>query len=704
MSGAEDTGRSTVHGNVTNLIHVEHAHGDVNLRHAGSGRAHVPQQLPPEPANYENQFAVLESLSAPAPDGPTVHILTGLPGSGKSATALHWANMVTDRFPDGRVYLDLRGHDRDRALDPHEALGFLITSLGGDAATLPTDTAQRAAVWRAISHDRRLLILLDNAVDDEQIRPLLSLGPDTVTLVTSRNAIDLSDVGGVSVRDSQVEPLELDYAVALLRGLVEPRRGPTDEGDLRELARLCGRLQLALRVAGQRLIRSPLLTVAELVEELKEHSGILDPVRRVFESSYRELRADTAALFRLLGMAPGSDISHGSIAALSGGSSRQVRERIDELLTSHLLSIGRPGRYVIHDLLQAYAAELVAMPDHRDEASAALDRLGQWYTSTATACAYALGSEVTPTASATPGFESDRAATEWYGVEEPNLAIMIRSLIDRGLTTRALQLCAITVELYAFHAASPWLDTARTGLALAEAASDITARAWFLEYLGKAQRSRGALDAALTAHQESHALRLQAGDQHGQVRSLNALGLVHLRAGSYEQAEAAFGQCRDLAHTLGDVAFETYAAANLGHVALVRAASAPPADRQAQYQRALDFLDAARAGLDAERQRIYLGNVLHDRAEALIELGRRAEAREGAAAAVTLGRELGNAPLLVPALMVQARVKAAEGDAAGAREDLAEALDRVGTLGDPDAEAAVRARLTALDDTTGTSS
>jgi hypothetical protein len=189
MGAGEPGGDSIVHGDVTNLIHVVTSNGGINLP-TDSIRTPAPQQLPPEPDNFENQAAALQALDSPGPSGPTLHLLIGPPGSGKSATTLHWANVAARRFPGGRIYLDLRGNDPHKALDPHEALWFLLTSLGADPATVPADTDQRASFWRTHSFSRELLILLDNAADSDQIKPLLSTGPATVTLVTGRDALN----------------------------------------------------------------------------------------------------------------------------------------------------------------------------------------------------------------------------------------------------------------------------------------------------------------------------------------------------------------------------------------------------------------------------------------------------------------------------------------------------------------------------------
>ena len=694
MHGGEEAaaGGNTVHGPVTNLISVNAAHGGITIASQDGPAVPVPQQWPPAASDFENQVTSLESLNSPSPPGPVLNLIIGSPGTGKSALALHWGNLVTDRFPDGRIYLDLRGHDPERAIDPHEALGYLLASLGADPALIPGDTDQRAAFWRSRSFSRRLLVLLDNAADSDQVVPLLSTGPGTVTVVTSRNALsELALLAGT--RTTAVDLLAPDYATALLRRMIEPRRGPVDQRDLAELARRCGYLQLALRVAVQRLLKSPLLTVAELAGELQGRARILGPVRAVFDGSYRTLRPATARLFRLLGVAPGSDLSTGAITALADTDPATVREQIEELWSGHLLAPGRPGRYVVHDLLQAYAAEIAASELYQEESDAGLDRLGLWYARTVSAAAQALGSEqrFTPASGTTraSAFASGAEAQQWYSVEEANLSVMVGALTARGLNRTAVQLCFALVEVHQFLNAAPWIDTARTGLELAVQSNDTLLRAWFLESWGKALAQTGLLDEALHKHETALALRREAGDAPAQARSLNAIGLVHLRARRWEQAEALFTECLRLAETHQDDDFQTFALMNLGHVTLRQAEQTGSGT---DFGRALALLDTALGRFQPDQQPFYRVNAERDRTGALLGLGRPDEALDCAAEAADLARRSSTPLGLASALRSLAQVKLALGDHAGADTDLTESLELFRVLGDTVREAEVRAQ------------
>lgn len=692
-------GGNVVHGPVANMISVNAAHGGITITAPDGAAVPVPQQWPLAASDFENQVTSLESLSSPSPPGPVLNLITGPPGTGKSALALHWGNLVTDRFPDGRIYLDLRGHDPERAIHPHEALGYLLASLGVDPALVPGNTDQRAAFWRSRSFSRRLLILLDNAADNDQVTPMLSTGPGTVTVVTSRDA--LSELALlIGSRTTPVDLLTPEYATSLLRRMIEPRRGPVDERDLAELARRCGYLQLALRVAAQRLLKSPLLTVAELVGELQGRARILGPVRAVFDGSYRTLRPATARLFRLLGVAPGSDLSTGAITALADADSVTVREQIEELWSGHLLAPGRPGRYMVHDLLQAYAAEIAASEPYQEESDAGLDRLGQWYARTVGAAAQALGSEQrfasASGAAPMPDFSSGAQAQQWYAVEEANLSVMVGTLTERRLDRTATELCFALVEVHQFLNAAPWVDTARTGLELATQSDDILLRAWFLESWGKALAQTGLLDEALREHEAALALRRAAGDARAQARSLNAIGLVHLRAGRWAQAEALFTECMRLAEAHQDDDFQTFALMNLGHVMLRQAEDDWQSGSRASFGRALVLLDAALDRIQSEQQPFYRVDALQDRAGALLGLGHHVEARDCAMEAADLARQSGTPLVLASALRSLAQVKLTLGDQAGADIDLTESLDLYRLIGDTVREAEVRAQRDSL--------
>lgn len=677
--------RMNFEGDVQNVFHINHVDGGIRTN-SGSRPAEpapVPQQLPPEASEFHNHHDILAALSNHPQDRPQVEVIVGPPGVGKSALAVHWANLVGDRFKDGRIYLDLRGAGQGRPLTDAEAFGALFTSLEYDLAALPSDPERLAALWRTATHERSLLVLLDNAADARQVVRLLPNGPRTTTLITSRNALtELSALSGV--RTTRLTLLEPDDAVSLLRRLIEPTRGPVDHHELAELAKLCGHLQLAVRVAAHRLLKSPLLTVEELNTELSDEDRILEPVRIVFDSAYRHLNPDTALLFRLLGLAPGSDLSLECVAALAGQApgSAELRDRIDELCAAHLLTVDGRRRLLMHDLLQAYASELVEAEPGQAEADRALERLGRWYTAATWAAASALGSEQTPDADTdtaggpeVPAFRDAKAAQDWHRLENVNLALVADQLATRGEEHIAIRLCRAAVELYAFNNAPSWRKVAQAGLELAVRRQDVDARAWFHESLGKLHTQTGDLDTALAEHESALELRRRMHDDEGITRSLNAIGLTRWRRGEAELAERSFTAALNSAREHGIAAFEIFALMNLGMVELGRAAAIGPDESRIGYAAALAHLDRALALLGTEEERrFYRVNILYDRAVALAGVGDPRAAVTSATEAVTLARALANPLLLASALLSLAHVERATAHLEAAADALRESV------------------------------
>ena len=688
------------HGDAHNLVQAGTIHGDVKLVSQYHSPARPrPRQLPPRPGVFRNQRAALRVLNEQTPPGPGRAVISGPPGSGKTALALHWVNLRRKTYRDGQIYLDLRGHDATRALSPANALAHLLGSIGADRAALPSDTDALAALWRTESYELELLVILDNAADADQLLPLLSEGPETVTVITSRDALtDLRFIDGT--RFTSVGPLDAEHSVALLRQLIEPLRGPLEQADLEELARLCGHLQLALVVAAQRFVKSPLTSLAELNAELREGERLFAPVRLVFSSAYATLADGPASLFRQLGLAPGPDLSLAAIVALSGVDTRAARRDIEALLEVNLLSRSAPGRFAVHDLLHAYASELAWDADNQQESVSALERLGRWYTETVSAAATAIGARLNTGATDAPAaastFPDGAAAHSWFTQEAANLNLVLRQLTALELRAAALEFCLALIELY--ELTSPleaWFEAARTGLDVSTAAEDSAHTGRFFESLGKASASAHDYPQALAHHEAALLLRTETGDQPGRIRSLNALGILRCRSGMLDEAERDLRDCLDLTRDLGDEEFEIYAWMNLGLVALCRGRAAEPDDAPAAYAATLDRLDNALALIDAaDGMHFYRANALQDRAEALAALGRIAEAERDADEAVRVARELAATPLaLAPALRARALVRRARGEHTGADADLLEAANLLRALGDYQREAEYRASI-----------
>jgi hypothetical protein len=309
---------------------------------------------------------------------------------GKSALAIRWAHQARESFPDGQLYVNLRGYDPQQPVPAVEALAGFLAALGVPARDLPLDLDERAARYRTQISGRRTLILLDNASSAEHVRPLLPGTPSCVVVVTSRDSL----AGLVALHGAH--RLDLDLlptadAVALLRTLVGARVQDEPEAAT-VLAGQCARLPLALRVAAELATARPASPLAELVSELADQRRRLDlldaggdprgAVRAVFSWSYRRLPADAARAFRLLGLHPGPDLDPHAAAALTGERLDATRRLLGVLVHAHLIEPVRAGRYGMHDLLRAYATDLAHAEDSERERSEALSGLACHYRET----------------------------------------------------------------------------------------------------------------------------------------------------------------------------------------------------------------------------------------------------------------------------------------------------------------------------------
>jgi len=326
----------------------------------------VPHQLPAVTGAFVGraaQLAVLDSLLATASGSPPlIVVIDGAAGTGKTALAVRWAHGIRGRFA-GELYADLRGHVDGTA----GALAAFLRALGLPAAQVPDGVAQRSAVLRSLLETRPVLMVLDDARDAEQVRPLLP-GSAGVVLVTSRNQLR-----GLATREGArrvtLDRLDQADAATLLAGTIGTARAGTDPAAVAELAELCGRLPLALRILGERVRRrsAPLPVIAaELRDERTRLSMLADPydpsvdLGVLLSWSYRELDPDAAALFRRLALHPGTDFDLHAAALLAGATPARTAALLDRLVAGHLIEQPRPDRYHFHDLLRTYAASIAA--------------------------------------------------------------------------------------------------------------------------------------------------------------------------------------------------------------------------------------------------------------------------------------------------------------------------------------------------------
>jgi len=569
---------STVRMLLDALAAIEHddtAAPDENRRTAR------PRELPPDTFGFTGraeQLAELDrlhALSAEHPTAPVIVSLSGTAGVGKTALAVHWAHRSLDRFPDGQLYLNLRGYAPDRPVPPTEALAALLRSFGLTGAEIPPSQDDRARLYRTLIADQRILILLDNALDVDQIRDLLPGAPGCFVLVTSRDSL-----GGLTVHHGghliEVHPLSQREAHDLLRVHLGDRATPTATA---ALADQCARLPLALRIAAQRAVARPAFTLDELVTELADEHQRLDlldsgeahsSARAVFFWSYRQLPEAAARLFRLLGVLPGRDIELHGLAALAGADRRSTRHAVSVLIRGHLVFEIARDRYAMHDLLHMYARQQADDEDAPDVRDAALTRLFDYYRGAAahaiaTFTIWVLYQPKLPAQTADlPVIDSRDAAVAWLDAERANLVAAGLHAADRGWPSYASDLSAI-LHPY-LSSGAHWADSALLyGSAINFQDADGN-RPGLVNY-GTVLFHTGRLQEALEFFQ--HAIDLvweTGGSRRDKARLLGNIAQVHSRLGRQREAIDLTHQSLDIFLEFEDSFLEAMSLENLGQM------------------------------------------------------------------------------------------------------------------------------------------
>ncbi|TQM84645.1 tetratricopeptide (TPR) repeat protein [Saccharothrix saharensis] len=530
-----------VHGPV---VQAGAVHGGVHVHPAPQPSSPI-NQLPPAGPHFVGREHALDLLSARVDRQATLLItsIVGAAGIGKTTLAVHWARRERARFPDGQLYVDLRGFDPAGPVDPATAVRGFLDAFQVPEERIPVDLAAQVALYRSHVEGRRMLILLDNARDPDQVRPLLPGSPTCVVLVTSRNRL-----GGLVARE-QATPLALDFlSVAESRELLSAYLGADRVRAEREavdaLAERCARLPIALAIAGSRAATEPYLEVDELVTELAELStGDGLDVRAVFDSSYRTLSAEPARLFRLLGLHPGADIGVPAAASLVGLPVRRTRRLLDELTGAALLEVRSPGRYRQHDLLREYAAERAAEEETTEARQTAITRVLDCYLHTSFAgerqlYPYRDAIPLDPARAGVvlPEVPDLAAAWDWFTAEHGNLLAAVDLAVREGFTGHRWRL-PWTLSSY-FGRSGRWRDWEATqleALTAARALGDREVEALALRVLGRVHTLSGRYGDAVDVL--DRALAIPVGDA-GRAHAHEAISLAHERRGAMDDAHS----------------------------------------------------------------------------------------------------------------------------------------------------------------------
>ena len=670
----------------------------------------VPAQLPsavPGFAGRAAELARLDTVLARAERelsagsvAVTISAVSGTAGVGKTALALQWAHQVAERFPDGQLYVNLRGFGPiGQSVEPGEAIRGFLDGFGVPEASSGDGVPAQAALYRSLIAGRRVLVLLDNARDAAQVRPLLPGSPGCLVIVTSRN-----DLAGLVAADGAY-PLSLDLltqaeASDLLAGRLGEARVASEQAAVGEIIDRCARLPLALAIAAARAAARPGFPLAEIAAELRGATDTLDPfggtdlatdLRAVFSWSCQALSEDAARLFRLLGLHPGPDISVNAAASLVGLPSGQARQLLAELAHASLLLEYAPARYSLHDLLRAYAAELTHSHDDEQQRQAALHRLLDYYLHAAhTAAALPhpqrKGIAIAP---AQPGVISERftdikAALTWFTAERRTLLAVNDLALSSGFDTHTWQLAWVMGEFLA--RSYRWPDhhaVHLNALRAAERAADGSAVSHAHRALGLANAGLGNRGDARRHFERALYLSRDAGDHLVQ-------GQTHLGLAFFFDAEGSYADA--LRHSQDAYAQFQVAGRLTGQAAALNGIGEFHA-KLGDYRQALSWCQQALVMLQQLDDTAGAAHAMDSLAYIHRQLGDRHQAIARYQQASDLHREVGDAQGEADALTALGDLHDDNGDVEAARAARRQALDILSRLGHPAVEQ-VRAKLT----------
>jgi len=519
----------------------------------------APAQLPADVAGFagrNHHLARLDQLLKRAAEQPTAVVISAIAGTagvGKTALAVHWAHQASHQFPDGQLYVNLRGfHPTGAVMDPAEAIRGFLDAFGVPPQRIPADPELQAALYRSHLAGKRILVVLDNARDAEQVRPLLPTAGGCLALITSRNQLT-----GLVAVDGAV-PLTLDLLPAaearqLLTRRLGPERVAAEPDAVDQLITACARLPLALAIVAAHAATRSHLPLGALADQLRTAHDQLDtlstgdPVtdlRAVFSPSYQQLSPAARRLFRLLGLHPGPDISLPAAASLAGIAPPRIRPLLAELTRANLLTEHTPGRYLLHDLLRAYANEQAHAHDPEPDRHAAIHRVLDHYLNTAYTGAQLLNPHRDPITliAAQPGVNPERLtdpgqALAWFTAEHQVLLTAVRHAADTGFDTHTWQLAWTLATFLNRH--GHWNDrvaTREAALAAAQRSADRPAQAWAHRRLGDALHHLGRDDDAHTHLRHALDLYRQLADHTGQAQTHLDLGSLLNRLGRHREA------------------------------------------------------------------------------------------------------------------------------------------------------------------------
>jgi DNA-binding SARP family transcriptional activator/tetratricopeptide (TPR) repeat protein/DNA-binding XRE family transcriptional regulator len=669
-------------------------------RDAATGSSGVPAQLPIDVASFTGRQTELRALNAllaastePGGRGSApVAVITGMGGVGKTSLAVHWATLSRARFPDGQLYADLRGHSTGDPARSVDVLAGFLGALGVAADEIPADEDQASALLRSRLDGRKVLIMLDNAASARQVRPLLPAAAGSAAVVTARERM-----AGLVARDGAraliLETLPRRESSALLARVIGAERAAAEPAAVAALADLCAHLPLALRIAAANLATRPSYRVADYVVRLSEGDRLAalsvegDPetaVRAAFELSCDALDEADLRMFRLVGPAPGRDLTVLAAAALAGVPAAQAEASMERLTGRNLVIERTPGRYTFHDLLRLYAIELADAHDDPTERDAALSRLAEHYRRRvyqASELLYPLllhlpVAATEPPQPSDPPFADGPAALAWLDAERANFGGLLVQLVRRGLHRAAASIADRLSGYYMLRVNVAGLQVvAQAFQDAAEADGDPTLRAAAALQDGMLQDLQMDAEAAAARLTESATWAEEAGWTACAGVALNNLARALWMSGRVEEAIGRLGEALELNRRSGRTAGEAVTLANLGsaHLDLARDGGPGSAARLAEAMRlCTEALELHRRIGDTRNE----ADTLRLLAEAHRDLGDDRRAADLARQAMTLARDAGDLRFELSARSTLATVLVRLGRARESLEEHRTALDQ----------------------------
>lgn len=677
--------------------------GPVVADNGMAARRLAPAQLPHDVLGFtgrEPELTGLDSLAA-GQRGAAVVItaIDGVAGIGKTALAVHFAHRAAAAFPDGQLFVNLRGFDPDHPpLGPGDVLARFVRALGADPSQLPADPDELSAMYRSQLSGRRVLIVLDNAASAEQVRPLLPGTAGCIAIVTSRNRLS----GLVALDGAQRLTLDMlapGQAVALIARIAGDERAAADPAATSKLAELCGRLPLALRITADRAAAHPYLSMADLAEELTIERDRLDvlgtdeqtsQVRAVFSWSYRTLAPGPARAFRILSLHPGQDISAATAGALLDTQVPETRQLLKSLTSGHLLEETGRDRYQFHDLVRVYAAECAQASEPEAHQQAAIHRLLTYYLHTADVFRRTFNPDnrhlvldPPPSSCRPPAFTTHRQGWHWAESELANLVPALRQAMTVGDDVLAWKLPVTALVIFELLGqVTEILPELSWALAVSRKLGDRAAEAWVLAGLIEAYLDVGRPDETIECCQDLLEISAETSDWYSQWEARFLEGTAYLALGRFGEAADRIQQSLATARQASDLRAEGMSLTWLGAVH----------ERLGSFETAISLREQAVAALKQARNRWQYAYALQKLAEACHHHGRTADAIDTYQQAQAIFRQIGDRRTEADILLQLGHVHRTTGQLHEGQQSWQQALAIFEELRDPRADQ-VRAQL-----------